>query len=462
MALNYSPITLDDLSAENVFLNNLNLNFSTLATLLEDALSRSGAVPNQWEADQDANTYDLNNVGTLTANIINTQELYIAGNPIPSFDDIQDILDVIASGVYTRDELDNGALDGLYYRESEVDTLVSDLDTSLQALITAGDDSLQVQIDALETDLSGNYSPIGHIHDDRYYTEAEMDALLALKSDTTHTHSEYVTVTGLNTVLTGFYDKPEVDALLDDKSDVGHTHDEDTIVSVGQPDDYFLMSDGLDGASWQEGTTQIVGKIEAATGISLDEPTTIDADLTGTTTVTGSITVPTVGRFDDSASAAHTAWVKARGLQFGPLDGIAADTTLTSTQTGKLLLITSPATAIGLPAVSGLPSGAAYVIRPNNTSITLTANGGDLIFDGQTNVGSVVVASPATAILTGNGGSTWQLIRLDERPATTDNAIARFDGTSGRLQNSGASVMDSGNIWTSGISFNSGTDTLGS
>jgi hypothetical protein len=31
-------------------------------------------------------------------------------------------------------------------------------------------------------------SPLGHIHDDRYYTEAEMDALLAGKSAITHTH----------------------------------------------------------------------------------------------------------------------------------------------------------------------------------------------------------------------------------------------------------------------------------
>lgn len=42
-----------------------------------------------------------------------------------------------------------------------------------------------------EADISdlGNYSIVGHTHDDRYYTETEVDTLLSGKADTSHVHS---------------------------------------------------------------------------------------------------------------------------------------------------------------------------------------------------------------------------------------------------------------------------------
>lgn len=37
------------------------------------------------------------------------------------------------------------------------------------------------------------YTPSSHTHDDRYYTESEVNNLLGGKSDTSHTHSNYLT-----------------------------------------------------------------------------------------------------------------------------------------------------------------------------------------------------------------------------------------------------------------------------
>lgn len=52
-----------------------------------------------------------------------------------------------------------------------------------------------------------------HDHDDRYYTEAEVDSFLAGKSDTGHTHDAR------------YYTESEVDSFLAGKSDTGHNHD---------------------------------------------------------------------------------------------------------------------------------------------------------------------------------------------------------------------------------------------
>ena len=60
-------------------------------------------------------------------------------------------------------------------------------------------------------------SDIGHIHDDRYYTEEEINTLLNAKSDIEHNHDDK------------YYIKDEIDASLDAKSDVGHTHTFDKI-----------------------------------------------------------------------------------------------------------------------------------------------------------------------------------------------------------------------------------------
>lgn len=53
-----------------------------------------------------------------------------------------------------------------------------------------------------------------HNHDDRYFTEAEVAALLAGKSDTGHNHDDR------------YYTEGEVNFLLGGKSDTGHAHDD--------------------------------------------------------------------------------------------------------------------------------------------------------------------------------------------------------------------------------------------
>ena len=92
--------------------------------------------------------------------------------------------------------------DDRYYTESEMDDKLSNIDTALESKSDIGHTHAKSEI----TDFS-------HTHDDRYYTESEVDNKLATKSDTTHNHDDrYFTETEVTTKLAG-------------KSDTDHTHD---------------------------------------------------------------------------------------------------------------------------------------------------------------------------------------------------------------------------------------------
>ena len=86
-----------------------------------------------------------------------------------------------------------------------------------------------------------SYTPSGHTHDDRYYTESEMDTKLAGKSDTGHTHtkSQITDFPALGTAAaknagdfaaashnhdTVYYKKSEIDTKLSGVATSGHTH----------------------------------------------------------------------------------------------------------------------------------------------------------------------------------------------------------------------------------------------
>ena len=99
-------------------------------------------------------------------------------------------------------------------------------------------DAEEVNVGEELTNLNVGKSDVGHVHDDRYYTEAESDALLDGKSDVGHTHDDrYYTETETDTLLDGksdvghdhdtrYYTKTDMDTALAGKSDISHTHDD--------------------------------------------------------------------------------------------------------------------------------------------------------------------------------------------------------------------------------------------
>ena len=120
-----------------------------------------------------------------------------------------------------------------YYTAAEVDALLSNLSVSGHT----HDDryytetEIDGKIQTINTALSGKAAS-DHTHDDRYYTETEIDNKLSVKSNTGHSHV-VADVTGLDSALAGKApashshaqtDITDLDTTLAGKADANHNH----------------------------------------------------------------------------------------------------------------------------------------------------------------------------------------------------------------------------------------------
>ena len=95
---------------------------------------------------------------------------------------------------YTDDEVDNllaGKSDSghnhndKYYTESEIDKKITGLQAEIDADVKTEKERAMGVEDALQAAIDSK-APSSHTHDDRYYTESEMNTKLAAKADTNH------------------------------------------------------------------------------------------------------------------------------------------------------------------------------------------------------------------------------------------------------------------------------------
>lgn len=127
--------------------------------------------------------------------------------------------------------------DDRYYTDSEVDAAFAALSgvyapsshNHSASAITSGtlDASRLPDLSAVYSVVGHNhdliYAALSHDHDSRYFTESEVTALLAGKSDTTHNHDlAYATLS--HTHDDRYYTESEVDTLLSGKASSTHSH----------------------------------------------------------------------------------------------------------------------------------------------------------------------------------------------------------------------------------------------
>ncbi len=169
--------------------------------------------------------------------------------------------------------------DERYYTEVEIDVLLGgksdDGHTHVEADILDLDKYTQAQVDGL----LGGKADTGHLHDDRYYTEAETDALLAGLPASNEIPADSVTDNGDGTYTFTWHAAPWAgDYTLEvEAEDAGgravaagapalveqHTHveyltnaehaalDADSHASGGATDGHVLTADGAGGAAWE-------------------------------------------------------------------------------------------------------------------------------------------------------------------------------------------------------------------
>ena len=103
----------------------------------------------------------------------------------------------------------------------------------MNAEIKANTEAISGKADKGHTHIKSQITDFDHNHDDRYYTENEVDTKLSGKSDTGHNHDDR------------YYTENEVDTKLSGKSDTGHTHTKSEITDFAHTHDdrYYTESE---------------------------------------------------------------------------------------------------------------------------------------------------------------------------------------------------------------------------
>lgn len=124
-------------------------------------------------------------------------------------------------------------------------------------------------IAALQTSVAGK-AAASHTHDDRYYTESEVDTKLAEKSNVEHTHTKSEITDFAHTHDDRYFTETEVTSKLAGKSDTGHTHTKSQITdfptSLKNPNALTVNGKTYDGSSAVNAGVQTVAN--GGTGVT--------------------------------------------------------------------------------------------------------------------------------------------------------------------------------------------------
>jgi hypothetical protein len=295
--------------------------------------------------------------------------------------------------------------DDRYYTESEVDSKLADKANATHTHAIGDVNNLQETIEGLETDIAGKANT-SHTHDDRYFTETEVTDKLATKADTGHKHAA-------SDVTSGTFTLDRIPTITDAKiSGMSASKLTGTIPTANLPS---YVDDVVEGATTEDfPETGEAGKIYVATstnktyrwgGSSYVE---ISASLAlGTTSSTAFR--------GDYGNVAYT-HATAKGAAFG--SGLYKITTNAQGHVTAATAVTkNDITALGIPA-QDTNTNTTYTLSKSGSTITLSGSDGS----------STSVTDANTTYSLGSFGITATAAELNYVDGVTSNIQTQLNG----------------------------------
>ena len=294
---------------------------------------------------------------------------------------------------------------------------------------------------ATQTALNGK-SDISHLHDDRYYTESEVDTLLSAKQNTITVDAAPTNGSTNPVQSNGVFD------VLALKSDTTHNH-----TGIYEPADATIVKDADIGVTVQPYNANIQSHIS-----STSNPHSVTAAQVGAYTTAQTDTLLN-GKIDESregiANGIATLDTNAKinlsqipDSILGQLEyqGVWDMTTLpTPTQKGHYWIasVAGNGYEVGDWAVY---NGSTFDKVDNTDAVSSVAGRTGSIVLNKNDVGLSNVDNTSDLDKPVSTATQTALDGKISKVTSTDNAIARYDGTTGQLQNSGVTIDDTNNI----------------
>lgn len=253
-----------------------------------------------------------------------------------------------------------------------VNAAINDLNTLV------GDTAVATQI----SNAVASKADVSHTHDDRYYTESEIDTKLSGKSDTSHTHSTYVNQNAFSNIKVG-NTTVAADTTTDTVTLVAGnnititpdaTNDQITIAATDTV--YTHPSSGVTAGTYKSVTVNTQGHVTGGsnpttlsgygiTDAATESALTAVSDLVGDTAVSTQIS-------DYAAPKSHTHNYAGSSSAGGAAKVSESNIGITTAGTGSAYTAT-------VPGITALTSGVSFIMVPHvvsaSTTPTLNVNG---------------------------------------------------------------------------------------
>ena len=234
-----------------------------------------------------------------------------------------------------------------------------------------GDTAVATQI----SNAVASKADVSHTHDDRYYTESEIDTKLSGKSDTSHTHSTYVNQNAFSNIKVGnttvAADTTTDTVTLVAGNNITITPDatNDKITIAATDTVYTHPSSGVTAGTYKSVTVNAQGHVTSGSnpttlsGYGITDAATKSAltavsDLVGDTAVSAQIS-------DYAAPKSHTHNYAGSSSAGGAAKVSESDIGITTAGTGSAYTAT-------VPGITALTSGVSFVMVPHVVSASMT------------------------------------------------------------------------------------------